>query len=245
MHRPGPLGPGGVGGDLSEMIHVDIAPHLGVLVAEVQDGAGELPVARHPVHGHPVGDRVLGVQPVGVLELDSFPLQFVGQRVGVLDGLEELGPVDEDVLGGAGELVGEEVEDKVIPLVLVGSQQDVGFLEVLVPHCGPRMFVQEGSVDDRREDSDPSSEAEGDFIPFLADNHGAVGVTETVDAGPHVVPVVRTVQVLGQSQTPPQSLLLADDSPGRQGAGRLHDGLTEEVPGERRQQVETDTAGPC
>ena len=119
VHGPGPLGPGGGGGDLREVVHVDVTPHLGVLVAEVQDGAGELPVARHPVHGHPVGDRVLGVQPVAVLELDSFPLQLVRQGEGFRDRMEELGSVDEDVLGGPAEGGGEEVEDEIIPLVLV------------------------------------------------------------------------------------------------------------------------------
>ena len=50
VHRAGPLGPRRGGGDLGEVVHVDVAPHLRVLVAEVQDGAGEFPVARHPGH---------------------------------------------------------------------------------------------------------------------------------------------------------------------------------------------------
>ena len=57
--------------------------------------------------------------------------------------------------------------------------------------------------------------------------------------------VVRTVHQLRQSETSDETLLLGDHPPGHGGAGGLHDGLAEEVPGEGRQQVETDTAGSC
>ena len=55
---------------------------------------------------------------------------------------------------------------------------------------------------------------------------------------------MRTVHQLRESEASDETLLLGDDPPGHGGAGRLHDGLAEEVPGERRQQVEADTAGP-
>jgi len=54
VHGPGPAGPGGHAGHLGEVVHVHVVPGLGVLVGKVQDRAGELPVARHPVHGHSV-----------------------------------------------------------------------------------------------------------------------------------------------------------------------------------------------
>ena len=50
------------------------------------------------------------------------------------------------------------------------------------------MLVQEGSVYDRGEDSDTSGEAEGDVAPLLPHHLGAVGVTETVNAGADIVP---------------------------------------------------------
>ena len=58
------------------------------------------------------------------------------------------------------------------------------------------MLVQEGSVYDRREDSDTSGEAEGDVAPLLPHHLGAVGVTETVNAGADIVPVVRYFQAM-------------------------------------------------
>ena len=79
VHGSGPPGPGGDTGHLREVIQVHVVPSLGVLVGKVQHGAGELPVACHPVHGHPVGDGVVGVQPVGVLILNRFPLEIVGE----------------------------------------------------------------------------------------------------------------------------------------------------------------------
>ena len=73
VHRPGPERPGGVGGPLGEIVHVDVVPRLGVPVAELHDGAGELPVPREPVHLLPVLDGVAWVEPVCVLELYRFP----------------------------------------------------------------------------------------------------------------------------------------------------------------------------
>ena len=55
--------------------------------------------------------------------------------------------------------------------------------------------------------------------------------------------VVGTVHQLRQSQAPHETLLLGDDAPGHGGAGGLHDGLAEEVPRQRRQEVQTDAAG--
>ena len=54
-----------------------------------------------------------------------------------------------------------------------------------------------------------------------------------------------TLHELGESEAPEQGLLLGDDAPGHGGAGRLHDGLAEQVSGERGQEVQTDAAGPC
>ena len=42
-------------------------------MAELHHRAGELPVPREPVHLLPVLDGVARVEPVCVLELDSFP----------------------------------------------------------------------------------------------------------------------------------------------------------------------------
>ena len=119
MHRPGPERPGGVGGPLGEIIHVDVVPSLGVSVAELHDGAGELPVPREPVHLLPVLDGVARVEPVCVLELYRLPLEVVGEGIGELYRLEELSSVDKDVLSNPGKLVREEIKDEIIPLVFV------------------------------------------------------------------------------------------------------------------------------
>ena len=73
MHGSGPEGPWRVGGSLGEVVHVDIVTSLRVSVCELNHGAGELPVPREPVHLLPVLDGVAWVEPVCVLELNSFP----------------------------------------------------------------------------------------------------------------------------------------------------------------------------
>ena len=55
---------------------------------------------------------------------------------------------------------------------------------------------------------------------------------------------MRTLHELGQPESPEERLLLGDDAPGDGGGGWLHDGLGEQVPGERGEEVEADAARP-
>ena len=58
------------------------------------------------------------------------------------------------------------------------------------------------------------------------------------------VPVVWTLHELGQPEPPHEGLLLGDDAPGHRGRRRLHDGLAEEVAGQRGEQVQAHAARP-
>ena len=85
VHGAGPLGPGRGGGHLPEVVHVDVLLAAGVLVAELEHGARELPVPGEPVHGHPVIHGILGVRPLSVCILNGPPLELGGFRIGFLD----------------------------------------------------------------------------------------------------------------------------------------------------------------
>jgi len=129
VHRAHPLGPGGDGGLLHEVEHVDVVPGLRVPVRPVHHWAGELVVPGVLVHGVAVLHRVVGLDPVGVLVLQGGLLHLVEVGVGRRDGLCEVESAHEDVLLPR-EHVGEIVEHKVIPLVLVRSKQDVALFEI-------------------------------------------------------------------------------------------------------------------
>ncbi len=66
-----PSGPRVGGGALGEVVHVDVVARLGVPVGVVDDGAGEGVVADHLVQSVPVLERIVGVEPVGVLVDDG------------------------------------------------------------------------------------------------------------------------------------------------------------------------------
>ena len=126
VHGPGPLRPGRGGGHLGEVVHVDVLLAAGVLVAELEHGAGELPVPGEPVHGHPVVHGVLRVRPLGVLVLDSSLLESVGKWIRLFDQAFEILPGNEGFLGtvfrDSWKKFVEGVENKIISLILVGSE---------------------------------------------------------------------------------------------------------------------------
>jgi len=129
MHGADPLGPGGDGGLLHEVEHVDVVPSLRVSVRPVYNGASELVVPRVLVHGIAVLNRILGVDPIRVLVLQGRLLDLVEVGVGGGDGLGEVEPAHKYVFLPR-EHVGEVVEHKVVPLILVRSQQNVALFEI-------------------------------------------------------------------------------------------------------------------
>lgn len=63
------------------IIHINVVPSLCVPMRELVDVAGELVVAHHLVQGVPIGHRVVGIQPIGVLENDGLTRRRTDVRV--------------------------------------------------------------------------------------------------------------------------------------------------------------------
>ena len=134
------------------VVHVDVvaAAHLGVAVGKLVDVAREMIIAHHLVQGVAVVDRVVRIGPVRVLEDDGLAGDAVGERVQLLDRLEELLPVDVHVLL-LGEQVVQVVEDEEVAFLRVAAHHDVALFKVARRQRTFRRLVQEGAVHDRHE----------------------------------------------------------------------------------------------
>jgi hypothetical protein len=88
----GPGGPRVGGGPLREVVHVHVVARLRVPVSIVDYRAGEGVVTDHLVEGVPVLERVVGVQPIGVLVHDGFSTHLLDVEIELSDSADEVFP---------------------------------------------------------------------------------------------------------------------------------------------------------
>ena len=94
MKNAGPGGPGVGGGPLREVVHVHVIARLRVPVGIVNDSAGEGVITDHLVEGVPVLERVVGVQPVGVLVHDGLSTDLLDVEIELGDSADEVLPAE-------------------------------------------------------------------------------------------------------------------------------------------------------
>lgn len=233
VHHARPLGPRVVERPVLEVVHVHVVAGDRVLVRELVDVARELIVADHLVERVPVLDRVVRVQPVRVLKLDGRPDGRVRPRVQLAHGLDEVLPRHQHVLLLL-EQLREVVEYRVVALLRVAAHQYVGLLEVAGGQGLLRIVVQERAVHDGHE----REEADAHVVPLLLHDRGAVDGAQARDRAAHVRAVRGAPDGARQPQPAVVALLPGQYRPRRRRRPGLHDGLVEQVPAERRQQVQ-------
>ena len=241
MQHTHPLGPRVGGVALREVVHVDVLAGQRVSVGELVDVANEVALGNGVVESVEVGERILDVLPVGVLERDGVQPELV-------DLLRVLRVVVEQFMDAVDELVvrhgaarqpeqlGELVDEEVGPLVAVAADRDGTLLE------GVALQRHIGRLDEKRSvDNGQKWELhESARHPLLV---GELLRRQVAQEGDHLAHVVRgrVVQVLEhQVVRAPHRRVHRQRAPRHVGRAALHDGARELGAAERRQEVEAD-----
>lgn len=113
------------------IVHVNVvaAAHLGVAMCKLVDVACEMVVTDHLVQGVTVTNWIVRIRPVCVLEDDGLTSDAVGERIQLLDRLQELLSIDVDILFFGKQIV-KVVEDEEVALFRVTAHHDVTLFKV-------------------------------------------------------------------------------------------------------------------
>ena len=223
---------------LREVIHVDIHSGLGVHMRELVHVTDEVTVSDGVVERTEIGNGVVRILPVGILERDRFHAEGVDQLRILLVVIEErahAGHVLLSVHCAAIEFneINQLVYDEVRPFVQVTAQKNWAFLEAASLQRHVRRLDEEGAVYDGQERKLHDTPRHPLFLDKTMRRNSAQKLNDFVD-----VVVLRAAEIFdGELYGAAPRLALRQRTPWHVGCAALHYRLVELVATERREEV--------